>query len=134
MNLDAPISSIMTTNVECIGPEQKLVDLKHIYERPNFHSHVPVIEQGQLTGIVSLINFMHAIHDASLDDNELVYQEMIVEDIMTLNPMSVGPETPIREVVERLSKGDFHSIIIEDENRAVLGIVTTADLLKMMLK
>jgi len=133
MNLDAPISSIMTTGVTTISPEQKLIDLKHLYERPDFHSHIPVEENGQLTGIVSLINFMRAIHDASLDDNELVYHELCVEDIMTLNPLSVEPDTTIREVVERLSKGDMHSMIITSGNK-VEGIITTTDLLNEMLK
>lgn len=132
MNLDTPISNIMTTNVVCVEPQQKLIDLKHIYERPEFHSHIPVTENDKLVGIVSLINFMRAIHDATLDDNEEVYHNMKVSDIMTLSPVSMKSDITVREAAEVLSKGQFHSLIIAD-NDQIKGIVTTTDLIKLML-
>lgn len=133
MNLDSTISDIMTTGVVCIEPTQKLIDLKHIYEQPTFHSHVPVTENNKLVGIVSLINFMRAIHDASLDDNEAVYHELSVSDIMTPNPTTVTSSTSIREAAEILAKGQFHSLVVSD-NDEVSGILTTTDLIKNMLK
>lgn len=132
MNLDTPISNIMTTNVVCVEPQQKLIDLKHIYERPEFHSHIPVTENDKLVGIVSLINFMRAIHNATLDDNEEVYHNMKVSDIMTLSPVSMKSDITVREAAEVLSKGQFHSLIIAD-NDQIKGIVTTTDLIKLML-
>ncbi len=133
MNLDSTISTIMTTEVVCVEPTQKLLDLKHIYEHPTFHSHVPVTENNKLVGIVSLINFMRAIHDASLDDNEAVYHELSVSDIMTPNPTTINSSTTIREAAEILAEGQFHSLVVSD-NGEVTGIITTTDLIKNMLK
>jgi CBS domain-containing protein len=133
MNLDAPISSIMTSSVECVSPDQKIIDIKHIYEKPTFHSHIPVTENDKIVGIVSLVNFMRAIHDATLDDNELVYNTITVRDIMTPHVSSVSPDTVIREVVSVLAKGNFHSMVIATDNE-VKGIVTTADILKELLE
>lgn len=133
MNLDRAISSIMTKAVNSVTPDQKIIDIKHLYEKADFHSHIPVTENDKLVGIVSLINFMRAIHDASLDDNELVYNTILVKDIMTKNPVSVSPIDSIRTVTEILSEGNFHSIIITT-NGKVEGIVTTTDLLKEVLK
>lgn len=133
MNLDEAISSIMTTAVNSVTPDQKIIDIKHLYEKPEFHSHIPVTENDKLVGIISLINFMRAIHDASLDDNETVYNTISVREIMTPNPSSVSPDTSIRKVTEILSEGDFHSLIIASEGR-VEGIITTTDLLKQILK
>ena len=132
MNLEVSISSIMTSHVECVTPDQKIVDIKHIYERPEFHSHVPVTENGKIVGIVSIVNFMRAIHDASLDDNEAVYQEISVGEIMTASPVTMSPESSIRDVASVLSKGEFHSILIAQENE-LKGIITTTDILKLML-
>ena len=133
MNLEEAISSIMTIDVNCVTPAQKIIDIKHLYEKSDFHSHIPVTENDKLVGIVSLVNFMRAIHDASLDDNELVYNTISVKDIMTPNPISVSPKTSIRKVIEILSEGNFHSIIVATEGK-VEGIVTTTDLLKETLK
>lgn len=133
MNLDRPISSIMTKAIDSVTPDQKIIDLKHLYEKSDFHSHIPVTENNKLVGIVSLINFMRAIHDASLNDNELVYHTISVRDIMTPNPVTVVPNNTVRKVTEILSEGNFHSIVIATDGK-VDGIVTTTDLLKEVLK
>lgn len=133
MNLNSPVSSLMTTNVKCVTPDQKIIDLKHIYEQQQFHHHIPVTVNNELVGMVSLIDFMRAIHDATLDDNEAVYHTILVKDIMTPNPISVTESTTIKEVAEMLAEGAFHSVVISD-NKLVKGIITTADILKFFLK
>lgn len=133
MDLSLPISSIMSANVECVTPDQKLVDLKHIYERPVFHNHIPVVEGGKLVGMVSLIDFMRAVSYASLDDNEKVYQTTLVKDIMSIHPFSLEDSTNIKEIAEKLAKGDFHSVVLTNSGK-VSGIVTSTDLIKYMLK
>lgn len=133
MNLHDPVSSIMTSPVTCIEPNQPLVDLKHIYEKVHFHHHVPVTEDGKLVGVVSLIDFMREVHHAGLDDKEEVYQAKFVRDIMTSHPVSTEEETPIEEVAQQLVSGQFNSMIVT-KNGKVTGIVTTADLVKLLLK
>lgn len=133
MNLDFPIATLMTTNVKCVEPNQKIIDLKHIYEQQKFHHHIPVIENNKLIGMVSLIDFMRAIHTASLDDNEQVYHTIEVKDIMSTNPVTILENTSIKEATALLAKGEFHSLVVA-ENNEVKGIVTTADLLNYFLK
>lgn len=132
MNLDTPISELMTDEVTVVTPDQLLLDLKHIYEKLNFHSHVPVVENNQLVGIVSLINFMHAIGNATLDDNESVYHDKHVREIMTSNPVTISPNAAIRDAAKILSSGDFHSLIVA-ENGVVKGIITTTDILRQIV-
>ncbi len=133
MNLNLPVSILMTKNVECVTPDQKIIDLKHIYEKQKFHHHVPVVENNELVGMVSLIDFMRAVHNASLDDNEAVYHITHVRDIMSTHPVSVSEETSIKVVADMLAKGEFNSVVIT-ENKRVIGIVTTADILRHFLK
>ncbi len=132
MNLDTPISELMTKDVTVVTPSQLLLDLKHIYEKLDFHSHVPVVENDRLVGIVSLINFMHAIGNATLDENESVYQNKRVSEIMTLNPVTISPNATIKEAARILSSGDFHSLIVA-ENGVVKGIITTTDILRQIV-
>ena len=132
MNLDTPITALMTTQLEVVAPNQLLVDLKHIYEQLDFHSHIPVVENNKLVGIVSLINFMHAIGGATLDDNEGVYHSKTVRDIMTTNPTTISSDATLRDAAQLLSKGDFHAVLIAD-NHEVKGIISTTDIIRQML-
>jgi CBS domain-containing protein len=127
-----PVSSIMTKNVVCVSPNQEIIDVKHIYEKENFHHHIPVTENGKLVGMVSLIDFMYRIRGAGLDDNNPIYKQLIVKDIMTSNPYSSTPDATIKDIASVLSKGKFRAIpIVENEN--VVGIVSTEDLIKHFL-
>ena len=128
----APISSIMTKNVVCVSPEQKIIDVKHIYEKKKFHHHIPVTEHGKLIGMVSLIDFMYKIKGAGLNDNAAVYNELTVKDIMMPNPYAVGPETTITSVAEELTKGHYRALPIVEDGK-VVGIVSTADLIRFYL-
>ena len=126
------IASIMTKNVVCVSPQQKIIDFKHIYEKQKFHHHIPVIENDALVGMVSLIDFMYKIKGAGLDDKNPVYNDLLVKDIMTPNPKSSTSNASIEEVAQELSKGRFHDIpIVEDKK--VIGIVSTADVIKFYL-
>jgi CBS domain-containing membrane protein len=133
MDLKLPVSTIMITPVECVGPQDEIRVVKHLYERQNFHRHFPVVEKNNLVGMVSLADYMHAIGDATLDDNEPVYSLKKVEDIMSHNPVTVSKDTSIAEVGKLLAKGAFSSIIVLDNDR-VSGIVTTTDLIRYFLK
>ncbi|NKZ04068.1 CBS domain-containing protein [Actinomadura latina] len=51
--LDKPVSEIMTTEVRSCGPGDKVEDLRRTMTEHRFR-HVPVVEDGRLTGIVSI--------------------------------------------------------------------------------
>lgn len=126
------ISSIMTKNVVCVTPNQKIVDVKHIYEKQDFHHHIPVTENDKLVGMVSLIDFMYRIKGAGLDDNNEVYSSLTVKDIMTPNPEFSSENASVQEVAEILSEGNFRALPIV-ENEKVIGIVSTADIIRFYL-
>ncbi len=132
MNNNIPISKIMTTVVVSVDPSQKLVDVKHIFEKEKFHHHIPVIENGKLKGIISLVDFLYAIKNASLDDNEQEYQNLFVKDIMSAHPATKSTSATINEVAEELAKGRVHAIVISDDGD-VKGIVSTADVIRYFL-
>ncbi|MDA7803603.1 CBS domain-containing protein [Crocinitomix sp.] len=126
------VSQIMTKEVECITPSQKIVDVKRIYEKQNFHHHIPVVENEKLVGMISLIDFMRKIGNANLDNSNEVYHKVTVKDIMTSNPRSAGPSVTIEEVAKELASGEFHALPIVEDSK-IVGIVTTADLINYFL-
>jgi len=126
------ISAIMTKEVVFVAPEQKLLDVKHIYEKENFHHHIPVVKNNQLVGMISLADFMYSINGAGLDDEDLIYTEKQVQDIMMPNPKCVDINTSIDDVAETLTKVRFRALPVV-ENKQLVGIVTTADIIRHYL-
>ncbi|MFH6769066.1 CBS domain-containing protein [Gaetbulibacter aquiaggeris] len=127
-----PITTLMTKNVVCVSPEQQLLDVKHIYEKKNFHHHIPVVKNEKLVGMVSLVDFMYNIAGGGMDDDYKIYKELKVKDIMTSKPFSLTTEASVEEVAQVLSEGNYHAIPIL-ENDKLVGIVSTADVIKFFL-
>lgn len=127
------ITTIMTKNVVCVSSEQSILDVKHIYEKKDFHHHIPVTENGKLVGMVSLIDFMYNIAGAGIDDDNKVYSELKVKNIMTKNPFYLTTSATIEEVAKELAKGYYHAVPIVEEGK-IKGIVSTADLIQYFLK
>jgi len=126
------IIEVMTKNVVCVTPDQYLLDVKHIYEKENFHHHIPVEENGKLVGMVSLIDFMYNISGAGISDDNKVYKELKVKDIMTQKPFYLTTNSTIDDVSKVLVEGNYHAVPVL-ENDKIVGIVSTADIIKHFL-
>ncbi|MDH3381893.1 MAG: CBS domain-containing protein [Flavobacteriaceae bacterium] len=126
------ITTVMTKNVVCVSSEQSILDVKHIYEKKEFHHHIPVTENDKLVGMISLIDFMYNIAGAGINDDEKVYRDLKVKDIMTKHPFYLTSKATIEDVAQVLVKGNYRAVPIVEDGRLV-GIVTTADIIKIFL-
>jgi predicted transcriptional regulator len=132
MKLTDPIMSIMTKDVCSLTPNHLLLDVKHIFEKKSFHHHIPIVTNQKLVGMVSLVDFMRRIGNASLDDMDPVYQTQ-VNEIMTLNPYKIGVDKSIKDAIELLISTDIHALVIINGKQEVVGMLSTKDLLKLFL-
>jgi CBS domain-containing protein len=123
----------MTKNVVCISPQQKIIDVKHIYEKDKFHHHIPVTENNKLIGMVSLIDFMYHIKGAGINDDNKIYSELKVKDIMSHHPHFLPIASSVEDAAHLLAKGAYHAIPIVDDTKKVVGIVSTADIIRFYL-
>ena len=126
------ITTIMTKNVVCVSSEQIILDVKHLYEKKDFHHHIPVVENGKLVGMISLIDFMYNIKGAGIDDDTKIYRELKAKDIMTRHPFYLTTNATIEDVAKVLAKGYYHAVPIVEEDK-IKGIVSTADIIKFFL-
>lgn len=131
--LNQPITNIMSSPLISVEPTQRLLDVKHIFEKRAFHHHIPVTENGVLKGMISLVDFLFALKNASLDDRDTVYYSIKVADVMRTEPVFVPANASVRQVADILSRGEIHAVVIVDNDKAI-GIVSTSDLIKQMLR
>jgi predicted transcriptional regulator len=132
MKLTDTVFSIMTSEVCSLNPNQLLLDVKHIFEKKSFHHHIPIVTDKKLVGMVSLIDFMRKIGNASLDNADPVYQTQ-VDEIMTLNPIKINANSTIKDAIELLLSGNIHALVVTNDKNEVVGMLSTKDFLKILL-
>lgn len=125
-------TTIMTKNVMCVSSDQSLLDVKHMYEKKDFHHHIPVTKNGKLVGMISLIDFMYNIAGAGINDDFKIYEELKAKDIMTRHPFYLTTSATIQDVATELAKGYYHAVPIVEEGE-IVGIISTADIIKHFL-
>lgn len=134
MKQRVPISQIMTKELITLTPKDNLYDAEKLFIKHNIR-HLPIVEGQKLVGVVSysdLLKISYADVTEEDDIETVVYDMYTIPQLMAKSPVTVGPETNIKDVAETLSKVSFHSIpVVEGEN--LVGIVTTTDLLKYFI-
>jgi CBS-domain-containing membrane protein len=132
MNLDLPVSEMMTKSVVSVKPTQKLSDVKDLFRDGQFHYNIPVIENDVLKGMVVLTDFMYAIKQEPVLREEVDYTELAIKDIMREKFTVVPPSTPIRDVARLFSNGEQHTVMIA-EKQSLQGIVSAADIIRYLV-
>ena len=55
---------------------------------------------------------------------------MLVKDVMTENPITIGPEASVLEAKETMSRNKIKKLPVVDRSGALVGIITNTDLAK----
>lgn len=133
MNTQQLVSAIMVKNAITVKSSDKLVEVKHIFEKQQFHHHVPVVENEKLLGIISLTDYMKAVGNASLNDSDEVYQRTLAKDIMTEHVITVNSNDSLKTAIQKMIENMIHALPVI-ENGKFSGIITSTDVLKLALK
>jgi acetoin utilization protein AcuB len=108
-----------------IGQSQKL-SAAHRVMREHKIRHLPVLEGGELVGILSQrdLYMVETLRDVNPEEAE-------VADAMTPDPLVVSPEAPLFEVAQAMVAHKYGSAIVK-QGRKVVGIFTTTDALRAL--
>ncbi len=137
-NIDQPIATVMTKNVITIElTEHNLESAERLFRKHKI-KHLPIVDKGNLVGLLSLtdlqrLSFVNNFGDDELDVDTAIYDMLSLEQVMVGKPVIVSSQQSIREVAEILSKETFHALPVAD-NGQLVGIVTTTDLIKLLLE
>ena len=129
------IGDIMTPNPISVDPAATLRDALMLMQRFQIR-HLPVTLGKQLTGIVSdrdirlhLSERDGTIFETLLDGEKL--DGVIVEDLMTRQPLSVTPATPLLDAIDIMLDEKIGAVPVVADNKSgeLVGIVSYLDLL-----
>lgn len=133
----APISMIMTTPVITLNKTDNLEAAERLFKL-NHIRHIPVVEGNVIIGMLSYTDLLRlSFADVDYDNDDMsdvmVYSMFSIEQVMNKNIVSVSSSNSIKEVAEILASKEFHALPVVDNN-SLVGIVTTTDLIKYLLK
>ncbi len=137
VQIELPISSIMTTNLITLDVKDGLDKAEHLFKKYKIR-HIPVIEKNKIIGMISMndllrISFADGAYREEENISSSIYEMFTLRQLMIGNLETVSPDATIKEVAELLVKREFHSLPVV-ENGTLKGMVTTTDLIKYLLK
>jgi CBS domain-containing protein len=137
MKKQVPVSTIMTKNVIKLNLSDDLTKAEMLFKKHHIR-HIPVVNSNKIIGMLSYtdllrISFVDAVDEEDEVVDVTVYNMFTVEQVMAKKLVTVAPETTIKEVAEILSSREFHALPVVEGNLLV-GIVTTTDIIKYLLK
>lgn len=94
--------------------------------------HVPVIDNGELTGMLSDRD-LRGLHSPGLSTGSEIasFLERPVSQHMTGCVVAVGPEAEVSDVIELMVDRKIGAVaVVDGHDRALLGIVSYIDVLK----
>jgi acetoin utilization protein AcuB len=119
------IGDVMTPQPLTIGRDQKLV-IAHKMMAENGIRHLPVLERGDLVGVVSQRDLYFIETIAGVDK----FADK-VEDAMTNDARKFEPTTPLGEVAREMFEHKLGCAVVVERDR-VVGIFTAMDALRIL--
>ena len=107
LSYDAPLK------IEIILPAAELAEV------------LPALEEMVLDGVIAVRDMSVVLHRTH---KRLVPRHLRVRDVMSTDPLHVGPQTPIHEVVHLLAEHEFNAVPVVEDGR-VVGIISQGDLI-----
>lgn len=138
MDINAPVSSIMTKELVTVSPKDQLAEVKKAFEGFRIHHVLVVDEEEKLVGIISKADLMHFLDFIDKDSNEPYLTELRLknyraEEIMVREPFTVSESDTIKAVLDVFKENLFHALPITKGGK-LTGIVTTHDVIKALLE
>ncbi len=119
------VGALMTAQPFTIGRRESL-ETAHRLMREQRIRHLPVLERGELIGIVTQrdLYFLETIRGVDLEED-------IVEDAMTTDTYAVAPDTPIGAVAKNMARHRYGCAVVLERGK-VAGIFTVTDALRLV--
>jgi CBS domain-containing protein len=145
------VKDIMTKEVIAVSPDTEIVNAAKILLEKRING-MPVIDAfGRLIGIIcqsdlvaqqkgipipSVFTFLESVIPLTsmkrIDKEMEKIAALTVKEAMTLEPVTVSPETDIEEVAKLMVDKKYHTLPVVDGGK-VVGIVGKEDVLKTLL-
>jgi CBS-domain-containing membrane protein len=123
---------IMTREPVTIREDRPAAEALHLLASRGL-KRLPVVDaDGRLVGMLSRVDLLRAVDDGYTgvvgDAATRRVRGTVVADVMRRDPATVGPETPVPEVIDALLAAPTRRVLVTDEEGRLLGLISDADI------
>ncbi len=121
------VKRFMTPNPLTLSPDD---DVNHAFHRLLEHRfrQAPVVEDGKLIGIVTDRDLRTALFQT------YVGSDLTVGDVMCAGPVTISEDANIKDAARIMCESKFNALPAVSNAGDLVGIITTTDILKGLLK
>jgi acetoin utilization protein AcuB len=129
------VRDYMTSTVTTLTSEARLLDAALLIRRTG-RRHVPIVDEtGTLVGIISDRDVSRMapsmLARMTPDEYNQIFEGTPITVAMTKNPITVGPDTPIRDAVQIFYEKKIGALVVTEAEK-VVGILTVTDMLGLL--
>ncbi|MEK6450112.1 MULTISPECIES: CBS domain-containing protein [unclassified Myroides] len=137
MEQRVPVSSIMASDIVKLNITDSLTYAEGLFKKHKIR-HLPVVSGNKLVGILSYTDLLKISLAETVGENDeiidmTVYNMFTIEQVMVKDVITIQADENVREAAEILVEKDFRSLPVM-EGDMLVGILTTTDLIKYLLK
>jgi CBS domain-containing protein len=123
------IREVMTSHVRTARPDQSLQEVWRLLVDERCH-HIPIVDEGRPVGMVSTRDLVRVARKHGAEKLSAgLYGQETAADIMTRGLETIYADEPVEAAIDRIGIGDFHALLVLDDEDNLAGIVTNHDLL-----
>ena len=126
------VSMWMTRDVVTIPPKTPVIDAAELMSSKRIR-RLPVVEAGQIVGIVSARDVIHAfppeVNPFAALAATTPTTPVTVEHIMTTHPQSIAPDAPIEAAAQLMAERKIGALPVVRAGRLV-GLITESDIFR----
>ena len=118
------VKDYMTALPQTIGADSSLHLAKILMDENSCH-HLPVLDGGELVGVISLFDLSLILLSSKAKSSK-------ISDVMTTSPYTVPPDTSLKTVATEMLKQKISSVIVQAKGSQPWGIFTNTDALRIV--
>jgi predicted transcriptional regulator len=125
--VNPPVSSLMQRKVWSIDLDASIAEVERLFSERRL-SWAPVLESNVTAiGVISAADLMQFNAQGRDPTSVRAWQ------LCTYKPISVAPDTPIREVARLMVEHDIHHVIVGDGS-GMVGVVSSMDFMRTLAR
>jgi len=132
-----PVTEIMSKKVVALTLADSLKGIENVFIKHKI-KHMPVVSRGAVIGMLSYSDVLRIAAPHATNDGRNVAYEVDdlfkIEQVMVKDVVCLKSKSTLKEAVQILASREFHALPVVDDDSVLIGIVTSRDLMKYLLK